>query len=85
LSEDGVALAFADRYGRELRFCHGPNRWYRWDGTCWKREQTQLAFDWIRNLARQIKRNAVLSGSLFAALAWQRQGHAAWHDRAHYG
>jgi putative DNA primase/helicase len=58
LTEDGVAQAFAIERGDELRFCHGPNRWHRWDGTRWKVEQTKLAFDWVRELARRMARSA---------------------------
>jgi putative DNA primase/helicase len=56
LTEDGVAQAFAIERGNELRFCHGPNRWYQWDGTRWKVEPTRLAFDWVRELARRMSR-----------------------------
>jgi putative DNA primase/helicase len=58
LTEDGVAQAFAIERGGELRFCHGPNRWHRWDGTRWKAEQTKLAFHWVRELARRMASNA---------------------------
>lgn len=58
LTEDGVAQAFAIERGNELRFCHGPNRWHRWDGTRWKVEQTKLAFYWVRELARRMARSA---------------------------
>jgi putative DNA primase/helicase len=58
LTEDGVAQAFAIERGNELRFCHGPNRWHRWDGTRWKVETTKLAFHWVRELARRMARSA---------------------------
>jgi putative DNA primase/helicase len=57
LTEDGVAQAFAIERGEALRFCHGPNRWHWWDGTRWKPEQTKLAFDWVRDLARRMSRS----------------------------
>jgi putative DNA primase/helicase len=56
LTEDGVAQAFAIERGNELRFCHGPNRWHRWDGTRWKPEKTKLAYHWVRELARRMAR-----------------------------
>jgi putative DNA primase/helicase len=58
LTEDGVAQAFALERGNELRFCHGPNRWHRWDGTRWKPETTRLAYSWVRELARRMARSA---------------------------
>jgi putative DNA primase/helicase len=56
--KDGVAQAFAQERGNDLRFCHGPNRWHRWDGTRWKPEQTKLAYYWVRELARRMARSA---------------------------
>jgi putative DNA primase/helicase len=58
LTEDGVAQAFAIERGNELRFCHGPGRWHRWDGTRWKPETTKLAYHWVRELARRMARSA---------------------------
>jgi putative DNA primase/helicase len=58
LTEDGCAQAFAIERGNELRFCHGPNRWHRWDGTRWKVEPTKLAFHWVRELARRMAGSA---------------------------
>jgi putative DNA primase/helicase len=58
LTEDGVAQAFAMERGGDLRFCHGPTRWHRWDGARWKPEQTKLAYQWVRELARRMARNA---------------------------
>jgi putative DNA primase/helicase len=57
LTEDGVAQAFVIERGNDLRFCHGPNRWHRWDGTRWKPEQTKLAYHWVRELARRMARS----------------------------
>jgi putative DNA primase/helicase len=58
LTEDGVAQAFALERSNELRFCHGPNRWHRWDDTRWKPETTRLAYSWVRELARRMARSA---------------------------
>lgn len=58
LTEDGIAQAFVTERGNDLRFCHGPNRWHRWDGTRWKPEQTKLAYHWVRELARRMARSA---------------------------
>lgn len=54
LSEDGVALAFAARHRGKLRFCHSTGRWFIWTGTHWRREETQLAFSWARDICREL-------------------------------
>jgi putative DNA primase/helicase len=52
VSEDSVALMFAVLYENELRYDHTRGSWYRWDGSRWRIEETQLAFDYARNLIR---------------------------------
>jgi putative DNA primase/helicase len=52
LSEDAVALAFAELYRGKLLFDHDVSAWFQWDGAHWKRERTKLAFEWVRQLAR---------------------------------
>jgi putative DNA primase/helicase len=72
LTEDGAALAFAATHDHEFRFCHGPNRWHRWDGTRWKPEPTRLAFESMRQTARRMgdgadqKLRATLGKAAFA-------------------
>lgn len=58
LTEDGVALAFAQRFKDELRFCHTVGRWYKWTGSHWQREETGLAFDWARGISRELAATA---------------------------
>jgi putative DNA primase/helicase len=53
VTEDSVAAAFVEHHQDSLRFCHHAGKWYRWTGAVWQREETRLAFDWARNLARQ--------------------------------
>ncbi|MDZ7842604.1 MAG: phage/plasmid primase, P4 family [Gammaproteobacteria bacterium] len=53
LTEDGIALAFAERHKESLQYDHTRSRWYHWDGARWKVETTQLAFDWARTLCRE--------------------------------
>jgi putative DNA primase/helicase len=54
LTEDSVALAFADRYRDELRFDHHVGKWYVWDGARWRCEDTCLAFFQARELVREL-------------------------------
>ena len=37
LSEDRIAMAFAESYSDQLRFCHSDGYWYEWTGTRWRR------------------------------------------------
>jgi len=53
LTEDGIALAFAERHRDQLRYDHTRGCWYVWDGARWKIEKTHLAFDWARVLCRE--------------------------------
>ncbi|GAB9246849.1 phage/plasmid primase, P4 family [Bradyrhizobium diazoefficiens] len=57
ITEDGTALAFAEQHAKDLRFDHDVGRWYRWDGTRWKQDRTQLAFSEARDLVREISQD----------------------------
>ncbi|WOH82145.1 phage/plasmid primase, P4 family [Bradyrhizobium sp. BEA-2-5] len=57
ITEDGTALAFAGQHANDLRFDHDAARWYRWDGTYWKQDRTQLAFSAARDLVRELSRD----------------------------
>jgi len=52
-TQDGVALEFSARYSDKLRFCHHTEKWFSWDGCIWRREETQLAFDFARTICRE--------------------------------
>ena len=54
LTEDFLALSFAQLHSDKLKYCHHRGSWYQWDGTRWKREETRLAFDWARALCRKM-------------------------------
>ena len=58
LTEDGVGQAFAIARAEALRFCHGPDVWHVWDGARWRLDETQLAFNAIRLLARAMAQTA---------------------------
>jgi putative DNA primase/helicase len=53
LTEDSLALVFARRHRHELRHCHHHGAWFHWNGVFWRREETQLAFCWARELCRE--------------------------------
>jgi putative DNA primase/helicase len=69
LSEDKVALAFAERYKDKLLYCHNSGKWHVWTGARWEPNQTKLAFHYARELAREFSQgiNAQLSKVAFAS------------------
>jgi putative DNA primase/helicase len=54
LSEDALARAFADQHGAVLRFSHDRGRWLLWDDTRWREDTTDIAFEWCRQLCRNL-------------------------------
>jgi putative DNA primase/helicase len=56
LTEDNAAQRFAELYAGRLRFCHDRGAWFEWNGTIWKQNRTGTAFQWARELPRQISR-----------------------------
>ena len=52
-NEDAIARAFSARFKNTLRFDHHRGRWFQWDSTRWKLEETKLAFAWCRNECRR--------------------------------
>jgi putative DNA primase/helicase len=59
VTEDGVARGFVDRYGDRVRFDHVASKWFLWVGDHWKRDDTQQAFQWSRELARHASGDSV--------------------------
>ncbi|MGC8520128.1 MAG: phage/plasmid primase, P4 family [Steroidobacteraceae bacterium] len=56
MSEDGIALAFAERNASRARYCHTSGAWYTWAQTHWRRDASMLAFSWARDLCREANR-----------------------------
>jgi putative DNA primase/helicase len=56
LTEDNLALAFAEQFKKLLRYCHTRGAWFAWDGARWKQERTLLAFHYARSLCREYNR-----------------------------
>jgi putative DNA primase/helicase len=50
--EDSVALAFADRYKKVLRFDHTRGSWLIWADSHWEVDRHRTAFNWCRDMAR---------------------------------
>src|SRR4051812_49404189 len=53
LSDDALALLFADRYSKNLRYVAAWNRWMVYDGTRWRHDDTLFAYDRVRELCRE--------------------------------
>jgi putative DNA primase/helicase len=54
ITQDGIADIFAKRYGDRLRYCHSTPAWFEFDGARWRRDETNLAFEFVRRIAREI-------------------------------
>lgn len=54
LSEDGIALEFARRHAQQLRYCHSTGAWFEWTGSYWRKDETDRAFAWARDLCREL-------------------------------
>src|ERR1700722_9652771 len=73
VTEDAAALRFAELFAGKLRYCHDTGSWFEWSGMHWARNRTGLAFQWARELARDLARNekartrSILSKTAFAA------------------
>lgn len=58
ITEDSAALSFAARHRNNLRYDHDVGKWFTWSGKRWKLERTKLAFNWARDLARELVQDA---------------------------
>lgn len=52
-SDDHIALEFSRRHAADLRYVGAWGKWYHWCGTHWREEQTYLAFEMARRVARE--------------------------------
>lgn len=54
LTEDACALAFTQQYADRLRYDHDAGKWYVWDGSIWRPNNTCAAFQYARETIRQM-------------------------------
>ena len=54
ISEDAVALRFAEAFSDALRYCHSAGAWHEWNKAAWTKDQTANVFDLIRAVAREV-------------------------------
>lgn len=73
LTEDWAAQQFAERYAGKLLFCHDTAKWHEWSGASWSPNRAGVAFQWARELARELcqdeapKTRFIASKTSFAA------------------
>lgn len=56
VSEDAIARAFTARFRDTLRYDHKARAWFEWDGTRWKQDHRERAFNYARELGRNLSR-----------------------------
>ncbi|MDZ4235057.1 MAG: phage/plasmid primase, P4 family, partial [Dietzia sp.] len=52
VTQDRVALVFAERAEGAFKYCHSTGAWFRWTGQYWAKDECAAAFQYARNLAR---------------------------------
>ncbi len=57
VTEDSAAVTFVDMHANNLRYCHSTGAWFRWEHVYWTKDQTGIAFQWARELARKLAEN----------------------------
>jgi putative DNA primase/helicase len=57
VTEDFAAQEFAAIHADRLRYCHDTGAWFEWSGAIWRKNRTGLAFQWSRELARDLAEN----------------------------
>jgi P4 family phage/plasmid primase-like protien len=71
LDEDGVIRAFTAAHKDELRFDHVAGSWFRFDGNCWRREETKLAHHYARALATSMAEDDPKAKALRKVHVWE--------------
>src|SRR5271170_4743651 len=55
-SETTLSERFAERHKHYLRYVAQSNRWYHYDGGCWRPESTLMAFDLAKRVCIEASR-----------------------------
>ncbi len=51
-SDENLTLRFTAEHATSLRYVHGWGRWYEWDGSVWRHDETLKVFDLARRVCR---------------------------------
>ncbi|MER2266690.1 phage/plasmid primase, P4 family [Methylobacterium oxalidis] len=57
-TEDWTAQVFVQRYSGTLLFCHDSGLWHEWTGTVWLQNKTNGVFHLVREIVRELSKNA---------------------------
>ncbi len=79
-SEDAIALAFTAKYRDRLKYDHDVGCWFSWTATHWQPDGTHLAFDYARQLGRELSGGKRALSKAAVAAGAERFAQA---DRAH--
>lgn len=52
VTEDSLAVVFANDHATDARYDHHTGKWYVWDGSRWKRNEEALTLEWARGICR---------------------------------
>jgi putative DNA primase/helicase len=55
-NEQGLAIRFANEYANSLRYVAALGKWFYWDKTRWRADETLLARDWVCKVCRDAAR-----------------------------
>ena len=67
ISEGAVADAFSREHHDRLRYDHHAGKWFLWDGTRWKREETKLAYRWAHQKAKALAASTDIAKVILSA------------------
>jgi putative DNA primase/helicase len=67
-SEDAIALAFVTKHCHELRYVALWGRWMKYDGQCWRPDETLRVYDMVRELCREDYGRKAESAATIAAI-----------------
>ena len=56
VTEDLVAMQFANAHSGAFRFCHDAGSWHEWNGSYWIKDRLGRVSDIVRGLARDLAR-----------------------------
>lgn len=68
-AEEALALEFAKRHGKDLRYVEDWKRWLCWDGRHWCEDRTRLVIDLVRALCREVASGAKRKTAISVARA----------------
>jgi putative DNA primase/helicase len=72
ITEDALALSFAQKMAGTLRYVHKRGKWFHYTGARWEEDSTLLAFDQVRDhcrdMAKQFRSKKLESAKTVAAV-----------------